>query len=101
MTFDSYFAELRGRQRREQLLAEAAHERLLLLARSVSPPGRRRLGPLGAALARPAMALMARGDAALRGAIGVVGAGMVAAGTRLQRLALGPVEACDLEPAAW
>src|SRR5215208_2132722 len=56
MTFDPFYAELRGRQRQEHLLAEAAHERLLLLARAGSRPRGRRLGCVGAALARPAMA---------------------------------------------
>ncbi|HEU5315696.1 MAG TPA: hypothetical protein VFX49_06265 [Chloroflexota bacterium] len=97
MTFDPFFAELRGRQHQEELLAEAARERLVLQAR-----GQR--GGRGVAVrvlvARLVVRAVAGVDAALRAAVGLAGAALVATGTRLQRLALGQVEPTDLEPAA-
>jgi hypothetical protein len=97
MTFDPFFAEQRGRERREQLLAEAAHERLLRQARTAAAPGGHLLPGMGAAFA----VVATRADGAARGAVGLAGLALVAMGTRLQRVALGSVDPCDLEPAAW
>jgi hypothetical protein len=88
---DPFFTELAGRDRQHRLLAEADQDHLLATARRTTKPS------TVVGIARRLSALTVYAAAAIVARFGLV---LLAAGIRLQRLALGR-DSADLEPAAW